>query len=132
MIINSKLSKVFNILMTINIGRGAIFFSKTIFMYMDYSSGIHQSDRNGQGILLLQNDKELHTEVFLLSWKQRNLPLTISSLNIRNISKNDDYEKEYLDTNYPDISDCNLSEILSSLIYNYLAKRGKISTLIML
>ena len=53
--------------MTINIGRGAIFFSKTIFMYMDYSSGIHQSDRNGQGILLLQNDKELHTEVFLLS-----------------------------------------------------------------
>ena len=67
MIINSKLSKVFNILMTINIGRGAIFFSKTIFMYMDYSSGILQSDRNGQGILLLQNDKELHTEVFLLS-----------------------------------------------------------------
>ena len=47
--------------------------------------------------------------------------------NIWNISNDDDYEEEFLDTNDPNISDCNLSESLSS------GGKGKYtSTLIML
>ena len=47
--------------------------------------------------------------------------------NIWNISNDDDHEEEFLDTNDPNISDCDLSESLSS------GGKGKYtSTLIML
>ena len=54
-------------------------------------------------------------------WKQRRFPLSISSPNIRN----DDYEEDYLGTNDPGISKCNLSEIMIYLTCNYWGKKEK-------
>ena len=58
----------------------------------------NQSFRNGKGMVLIQNDKELYTEVLLWYLQQ-------TSTSIWNVPENDDYEEDDLDKKYPDISD---------------------------